>query len=70
MPTVWRESGMDVGYWTSGNEAWFVKRFEDIMYNNAQPVTASRWKERLKYNVRDTRKMENVVTGLSREMLL
>lgn len=58
---------MDVGYWSSGNEAWFQKRIDDILHHQAQPVTAKRWKERLKFHAKDTRKFEDVVAGLWRE---
>ena len=69
-PAVWRESGMDVGYWTSANEAWFQKRHHDILHKNAQLYMAKRWKEKLKYNIKDTRKLEDTVTRLSRETFM
>jgi hypothetical protein len=44
--------GLDVGYWTSGCEAWFQKRLASIKSNNAQPFTAAQWKSNLKFNTR------------------
>ena len=46
--STWVKSGLNVGYWSKGCEAWFVRRFDAIRSGSATLKTAGQWKEALK----------------------
>lgn len=45
---IWNGSGMNIGCWTDGNEAWFTERLARIRDGTAKPMTSAEWRRRLK----------------------
>jgi hypothetical protein len=52
--STWRDSGMNVGYWTSSNEKWFRDRRDKILRGEEQPKTASQWRSAIRHHKADT----------------
>jgi hypothetical protein len=48
--STWRDSGMNVGYWTSSNEKWFRDRRDKILRGEEQPKTASQWRSTIRHH--------------------
>ncbi|KAI0713353.1 hypothetical protein C8Q76DRAFT_579084, partial [Earliella scabrosa] len=40
----WASSGMNTGIWNAWNEAWFVRRREEIRKGKALPLNGKKWK--------------------------
>ncbi|KAL6299808.1 hypothetical protein BKA93DRAFT_715937, partial [Sparassis latifolia] len=43
-PDIWKSCGLDVGYWTSGAEAWFQKRLEEMKTGKATVESQGSWR--------------------------
>ncbi|KIJ25964.1 hypothetical protein M422DRAFT_123787, partial [Sphaerobolus stellatus SS14] len=54
-PNVWKNSGFDIGYWSSGCEKWFQDRKQRIRDGDVQIKTGEKWRSSLVRN-RKTRK--------------
>ncbi|GJF00665.1 hypothetical protein PsYK624_169610 [Phanerochaete sordida] len=71
--STWKNSGMDVGYWTKMNEEWFVHRREQLQAairegsNEALTLrTATDWRRKLRYESKSQTAFLRVVEGSSR----
>ena len=53
--STWLASGAHVGYWSSANESFFVRRLDQIRQGKAKPHTATEWRTRLKFQKATTR---------------
>lgn len=53
LQSVWRTSGMKVGYWTPSLKEWFVKGHTDILAGKAQPKNSTQWRKELSHRVAD-----------------
>ncbi|KIJ45384.1 hypothetical protein M422DRAFT_166875 [Sphaerobolus stellatus SS14] len=49
-PNIWRHSGLDVGYWSSGCEKWFQDRKERIRKGDARLKSTEAWRSSLARN--------------------
>jgi hypothetical protein len=63
--TTWKESGMDVGYWTESNEKWFSDRLAKILTGQEHPKTASEWKSVLQHSKTDTKRILSTTRALA-----
>lgn len=70
-PTLWKESGQDVGYWTTANEQWFTTRQGLIQAGDpkGQPMTSKAWRQTLRYHFKKTRAFEEKLDDLSVQCL-
>ncbi len=46
---MWEDSGLNVGYWSSSCEEWFLKRLELIQNGKMDVRTKTEWKAALKF---------------------
>ena len=60
---------MNVGYWTPSNEHWFCTRRDKILAGQEQPKHAAHWKEALRHQRPDTRRMLAVSRELAAKSL-
>lgn len=67
---VWKESGQNVGHWSTGNEDWYQKHLANIFEGKAQSETAQSWKAKLKYDNAQTRRFEDIITAWSHKAVL
>ncbi|KIJ24890.1 hypothetical protein M422DRAFT_126992, partial [Sphaerobolus stellatus SS14] len=54
-PNIWKHSGLDVGYWSTGCEKWFQDRKLRIQKEDVQLKSSERWRSSLVRN-RQTKK--------------
>jgi hypothetical protein len=47
--SVWKTSGLNVGYWSVGCETWFKKRLDAIRNGTARLRTSAEWRSSLKF---------------------
>jgi hypothetical protein len=47
---TWRDSGMNVGYWTFLDEKWFSDRCDKILRGKEQPKTVSQWRSTIRHH--------------------
>ena len=45
---AWKSSGYYTGYWNEKAEKWFQERLNAIWNRQAEPMSASTWKKRLR----------------------
>lgn len=45
---TWTDGHMNLNYWTSGTESWFLLRLQEIDNGTASPHSASQWKQSIK----------------------
>ncbi|KAF8627653.1 hypothetical protein AX15_004346 [Amanita polypyramis BW_CC] len=57
--TTWKGCGLDVGYWSSSCETWFLNRLRAIRNGTATPRTSREWKNSLSYLRRTPVLVEN-----------
>ena len=48
LPSTWEGSGLNVQYWSSGCESWFISRVNAIKAGTAKPMGSSQWKKELR----------------------
>ncbi|KAK7023442.1 hypothetical protein VNI00_016748 [Paramarasmius palmivorus] len=53
-PSSWKNSGFNVGYWSSSAETWFQTRLKQIENDSATLYSARGWKDSIKYVRRST----------------
>src|SRR5215471_946385 len=46
--STWVKSGLNVGYWSKGCEAWFLRRFDAICSGSTTLKTTGQWREALR----------------------
>ncbi|KAG2347646.1 hypothetical protein BDR05DRAFT_876126 [Suillus weaverae] len=70
-PRAWAASGLNMGFWSSQCESWFLSCLENIQQgisrewhqstNDANsPMTSKQWKGSLKFNLGTNKMMKNV----------
>jgi hypothetical protein len=67
--STWRNCGLNVGYWSEDCEAFYQRRLEEIRNGTAQLLTASQWRDRLRYKASHTAEFRNMMDNMS-DMLL
>ncbi|GJE99714.1 hypothetical protein PsYK624_159850 [Phanerochaete sordida] len=74
--STWRESGMDVGYWTRQNEEWFVTRrnlLEDAVRTGDTAAlklrTAQQWRKALRYEAKRSRNFHAEIEALAEAVI-
>lgn len=56
-PSVWRDGGLDVKYWTPNCEHWYQSRRAKILADDAtkgRPLDRRQWKSALKFERKTT----------------
>lgn len=58
-----------MGYWSSLNEDWFQRRLAAILNNEATPMSATEWRDNLKFSRKLTRRFLAAVEQYSASKL-
>jgi hypothetical protein len=70
LSTTWNDTGCghNWGRWTECNEQWYQKRLQQIQDGTAEPLPASKWRDRLK-GMKDSRILKTNIRKFSQEFL-
>ncbi|KAG2359108.1 hypothetical protein BDR07DRAFT_1293119, partial [Suillus spraguei] len=69
VPDLWDGSGLNMGYWTLSCEQVFQSRLKKICEGNATLLTTKKWRSDLKYYKNLSKKINNCVENMCRQLL-
>lgn len=66
---VWKQCGLNVGYWSVDCEVWYQERLREIRLGTAELRTSVSWRDSLKFKAGHTAKFLNGISNLADKVL-